>query len=256
MLQPIGERLKSKRPRFRQFNLASAMTKLPPMSVTNQTLLERIRDTSDNQAWGEFFAVYEPLLTGYVRRYGADRGMGFGDYDVREIVQDIFIKLYRSMPTFRLDHARGRFRTWLWRITVNAILDRVPSRKAFRRAQAEPGDASAAPRPKLYDEGQVDLRNVARPDADEDDQWQRDYRQAILARVLAEVRIEIEPTNPNKWASFERHALQGRAAADVAAELGINANLVYQNTARVLQAVRKRCLEEYEEDLANESSLS
>jgi RNA polymerase sigma-70 factor (ECF subfamily) len=227
------------------------------MSVTNQTLLERIRDTTDDRSWSEFFALYEPLLTSYVRRWSLDRGLGFSDSDVQEVVQDVFIKLYRSLPSFRLDHARGRFRTWLWRITINAMLDRVPARKAFRRAQRRGDQAQAGrQRPKLFDEGQVDLRAVAGPQGEEDAQWSLAYRQAILNRVLDEVRLQIVGDNPNKWASFEGHALQGRAAAEVAAELGINANLVYQNTARVLQAVRRRCLEEYEEDLEYGTSMS
>lgn len=222
------------------------------MSTTRLTLLERVRDSANNDAWGEFFAVYEPLLLSYVKSSSRRRGLGYGDAEAQEVVQDIFIKLYRTLPGFRLDHARGRFRTWLWRITTNAILDRVPGRKAFASGQAgesDLGKSTPSKRPKVHDEGQVDLRQIAAA-SEEDDDWITAYRQAILNRVLEEIRAEIEATNPNKWASFERHGLLGKPAAEVAAELGVNANLVYQNSARVLKEVRSRCLEQYEEAVA------
>lgn len=225
------------------------------MSVTNETLLERVRNTADHAAWGEFFAIYEPLLLNYVRGRVRDRSLGWNDHDVQDIVQEIFIKLYRTLPDFHLDHGRGRFRTWLYRITVNAILDRVPGRKSADKVAAEnlATDNAPAPqrrRPKVHDEGQVDLRNLTSGAYEPDLDWANGYRQAVLDAVLPQIQAEVSATNPNKWESFARHGLQNRPAAEVAAELGINANLVYQNTARVLELVRRRCLECYDEELS------
>jgi RNA polymerase sigma-70 factor (ECF subfamily) len=226
--------------------------KLARMSVTRLSLLERIRDPADNVAWGEFFTTYEPLLLSYVRRRSRDRGLGWGEHDIRDVVQEVFIKLFRTMPTFQLDHGKGRFRTWLWRITTNAMIDRVPDRKTYKRrleAASEDGEMAEPRRPKMVGEGERGLENLAAPQSEPDVAWDEEYRQAILRSVLDELRAEIEPQNPNKWASFEQHGLRGRPAADVAAELGINANLVYQNTARVLRAVSQACQEKYEEGL-------
>ena len=50
--------------------------------------------------------------------------------------------------------------------------------------------------------------------------------------------------------AFEAAGAAAVVAAEVAAELGVNANLVYQNSARVLKEVRSRCLEQYEEAVA------
>ncbi len=226
------------------------------MSVTNETLLERVRNTADHAAWGEFFSIYEPLLLNYVRGRVRDRSLGWNDHDIQDVVQDIFIKLYRTLPDFQLDHGRGRFRTWLYRITINAILDRVPGRKSADKvvaAEAAAADGAATGqrrRPKIHDEGQVDLRHVAVDVGEPDLDWANGYRQAVLDAVLPQIQAEVSATNPNKWESFSRHGLQCRPAAEVAAELGINANLVYQNTARVLDLVRRRCLESYDEELS------
>jgi RNA polymerase sigma-70 factor (ECF subfamily) len=226
------------------------------MSVTNETLLERVRNTADHAAWGEFFSIYEPLLLNYVRGRVRDRSLGWNDHDIQDVVQDIFIKLYRTLPDFQLDHGRGRFRTWLYRITINAVLDRVPGRKSVEKiTPADNASPDAAPglqrrRPKVHDEGQVDLRHVAVDASEPDLDWANGYRQAVLDAVLPQIQAEVSATNPNKWESFARHGLQCRPAAEVAAELGINANLVYQNTARVLDLVRRRCLECYDEELS------
>ncbi len=40
------------------------------MDQTRSTLLVRIRDPADTKAWGEFVALYQPLLTAYVRKRG------------------------------------------------------------------------------------------------------------------------------------------------------------------------------------------
>jgi RNA polymerase sigma-70 factor (ECF subfamily) len=61
----------------------------------------------DSESWSEFVSLYEPLLLSYVLSRGLTR------VDASDVVQDIFIKLYRELPKFKLDHQRGRFRTWL-----------------------------------------------------------------------------------------------------------------------------------------------
>ena len=44
------------------------------MNPTRSTLLMRVRDPADAEAWGEFVALYEPLLRAYVRGRGAPSG--------------------------------------------------------------------------------------------------------------------------------------------------------------------------------------
>jgi RNA polymerase sigma-70 factor, ECF subfamily len=82
------------------------------MDQTRSTLILRVRDPADTKAWGEFVALYEPLLSAYVRQRGLD-----GE-DTRDVVQDVFAKLVKSLPEFELARDRGRFRTWLWRIAA------------------------------------------------------------------------------------------------------------------------------------------
>jgi DNA-directed RNA polymerase specialized sigma24 family protein len=58
--------------------------------------------------------------------------------------------------------------------------------------------------------------------------------------------------NPVKWSCFELHKVLGRPAKEVAEELGITPDLVYQNVSRILKQIRQRCLAVSEEELVDE----
>src|SRR5262249_15167309 len=188
------------------------------MSDPRSSLLRRVRDAKDSASWREFVALYEPLLLSYVR------SRGLNDHDARDVVQEILAGLVKAMPNFELDRGRGRFRTWLWQVTHNALAD--AARKKQRRQAAEDGWRQ-------------------RSSADEPDrQWLTSYRQRVLEFALEQVRGR---TQPATWACFERHVLQGHASKEVAKALGVSANVVYVNASRVLGRVREQCAEYLEE---------
>jgi RNA polymerase sigma-70 factor (ECF subfamily) len=194
------------------------------MSETHSSLLRRVRDPKDAASWQEFVALYEPLLLSYVR------SRGLNEHDARDVVQEILAGLVTSMPDFQFDRSRGRFRTWLWQVTQNALVN--AARKKQRRTAAETGWRQRNP------------TNENQPD----EQWLTSYRQRVLDFALEQVRGR---TQPATWACFEQHILQGRASKDVAAALGVSANVVYVNASRVLARVREQCAE-YLEELGDE----
>jgi len=204
-----------------------ACFKLSGMFQTPATLLERVRNVQDTESWGEFVALYEPLLLSYVR------GRLAPDTDAQDIVQNIFITLLRVMPTFELDRLRGRFRSWLWRITMNAIIDDA-RRQRRHKAGRSPWTENVAD-------------NV--PDRDEpDEEWLKAHRRRVLQHVLSLVRGR---TQAKTWLCFEQHVLQGRGCIEVAMETGITANAVCANSSRVLAKVHELCAE-YEEGFGDE----
>jgi RNA polymerase sigma-70 factor (ECF subfamily) len=203
------------------------------MSTTRVSLIERVSHPGDSDAWTEFVGLYEPVLVSYIR--ASDRCRGLDASDVDDLVQTVFIKLFRTLPQFTLDRERGRFRTFLYRVTMNAMIDYL--RAARRRTSV------ATPIEELPG---ADVPN------EPDGQWNEQYRRAIFERVARQVGEEIKSTNATKWSCFEEHCLKDRPAKDVADELGISIALVYKNTSRVLQTIRERCLAVYDEDLADE----
>ena len=195
--------------------------------LTNTSLIRRVRNRDDERSWAEFVAVYQPLPHSYVR------GRGVAEVDVGDLVQDVFIALLRALPKFKLDHRKGRFRTWLWQVTMNAVADHQRRRRAQERARTA-------------------SRNRLSPTFDGTDEadaeWVDAHRRRVLEVCMAAVRAD---TAPRTWHCFEERVLKGRPAAVVAEEVGITANSVCVNAGRVLDKIRARCadyLEEFDDE--------
>jgi RNA polymerase sigma-70 factor (ECF subfamily) len=167
--------------------------------------------------------------------YGYVRSRGLGETDARDVVQDVFVALVRALPTFQLNRTRGRFRTWLWQITHNAVVDHV--RRRSRRDRAEKGWLDHYPDLAITDNAEAD--------------WEAAHRKRVLEYVLLQVRSQVQPKT---WACFEHHVLHGLPSAKVGQQLDLSANAVCVNASRVLAKVREQCAA-YEEDLGHAAAL-
>ncbi len=158
------------------------------MDQTRSTLLLRIRDPADQRAWAEFVALYQPLLTAYVRK------RGLSEEDARDVVQDVFARLVKSLPEFELARHRGRFRSWLWQVCRSALCDWARRRRRQSRAEdlwlkrlSESSGASGS---------------------DSDAEWLRLHRRRIVSFALEQVKARSQATS---WACFEGHLLRAQA---------------------------------------------
>jgi RNA polymerase sigma-70 factor (ECF subfamily) len=186
------------------------------MSTTSISLLARLRRPGDEAAWQRFVALYTPLLYFWARR--AD----LNGADAEDLVQDVFAVLVRELPKFDYDQGES-FRGWLRTIAMNRCRD------LFRR-RGRLGAALAA---------QAD--DAARTDGESSDpaQWlaESEYRSQLVGRALELMREEFEePT----WRACYECTVNERAAADVAAELGLTVNAVYVAKSRVLRRLRQQ----------------
>jgi RNA polymerase sigma-70 factor (ECF subfamily) len=179
------------------------------MHTTSATLLERVRDPANQEAWKRFVQLYTPLLYSWAAQAGL-RGQ-----DAADLVQDVFVILLRKLGEFRYERD-GSFRGWLRTVLRNKWHDlqrlRVPI----------PHDAQAAPLADLPDRTAID-----------DD---AEYRAYLVRRALALIQGDFEPATWQAWQAF---AMAGRPALEVARELGITAHAVYLAKARVLRRLRQ-----------------
>src|SRR5262245_60177151 len=139
-------------------------SKVTGMLQTRPSLIQRVRDQADKESWQEFVRLYEPLLLSYIRSRGPNEA------DARDVVQEVFITLLRALPTVQLDHDRGRFRTWLWQVTMNALADWGRRQKSRKGAEAK----WQAPPEVIGD----------RPD----EEWITAHRRRVLEIVLPRVQ--------------------------------------------------------------------
>ena len=135
-------------------------------------------------------ACREPLVRGHLRRKGLKTD------DVEEVTQIVFAKLSQALPDFDLDKQRGRFRTWLWRVTCNALLDWLRSEQRRRKLE----DAYAA---HLAEQPPSD-------DSEPEDDWLKEHHRQVLLYALEQARATQSGEN---WASFNSGAFGCCSAA-------------------------------------------
>jgi RNA polymerase sigma factor (sigma-70 family) len=188
---------------------------------------------NDPRRWSEFDAIYRPLLKAYLRK------RGIKECDASEIVQDIFLKLVDKIRTY--DRTKCRFRTWLFRVAQNAMIDSLRRRAALEKA--------------LRGWAENKLREFETNSVELEKEWDRLHRAKILKHALRSVRARV---SPKAWSCFVGRLIEDRPAEEIAGELGMETpNAVYVSACRVLKKVRAVC-EEFDEDLSDDlvSSLS
>ena len=181
------------------------------MTETSRTLLERVRDPSDREAWERFFGLYAPLLERYARTHGLAAS------DAEEVRDQCLEVLTRRMPEFRYETARGGFQRWLHTIARGKVVDHL------RRPR--PGGAATA-----------ELGALAGSDPTPDEAWERHWRSEHLRWALEQVRGR---ETERAFRVFEMTALDEVPVPEVCARLGLNANQVYKARSRVLARVRE-----------------
>jgi RNA polymerase sigma-70 factor (ECF subfamily) len=127
----------------------------------------------------------------------------------------------RSIDGFRHDRPGDTFRGWLYSITRNKIRDRL------RKAEA-PGVGGT--------DAQLRLAALPAEDADPESPADPEGERALYMQAIEMIRGEFEPKS---WQAFWRVTVDGRSAADVAAELGMSRNAVYLARSRILGRLRE-----------------
>lgn len=188
--------------------------------VTRPSLLVRLRNSRDEEAWSEFTAVYEPVI------YRMTQRRGMQDADAREIVQVVLMSVATAIDRFDVN-AVGTFRGWLNQITRNATIDRM--RKLTSRRETI--DASGVAR-KLDEVAGKELGIEGLLS----DEFERDRREQLFRWAAGRVR---QKTGEVNWMAFWKTSVDGREVADVAVELGISEGAIYVARCRILKRIRE-----------------
>ena len=103
----------------------------PDDMPTSATLLRRLRDPGDKDAWAAFAENYGRRIYAWCRRWNLQEA------DAEDVTQGLLVKIPTKMRSFHYDPKVGSFRAWLKTVTRHAWSD-------FVEARQRPGRGSGA----------------------------------------------------------------------------------------------------------------
>jgi RNA polymerase sigma-70 factor (ECF subfamily) len=184
--------------------------------TTRASLFVRLRDSRDHEAWVEFVSLYEPVAYRLLRRHGLQ------DADAREVMQELFLAVSRSIDRWDPARERGSFRGWLRRVARNLVINWLKQRE--RRAMATGGSDLQA---------MLDMLPAA--DGPESAEFDHQWRRALFQRAAEQVRGEVQPAT---WQAFWETGVVGTSPMDAARKLGMQVGAIRVAKCRVLARLR------------------
>ncbi len=193
------------------------MSRLPE---TSNSLLLKVRDPANVDAWREFAAIYRPAV------YRLARRQGLQDADAEDLAQRVLVSVADALQTWEKDDNRGTFRAWLLRIARNAIINALTRR---------PPDAA------LGGTGVTDqLAAEQATGSPIRDLIEDEHRRAVFRWAAAAVRADLHEST---WMAFQLTAVEGRSIEEAAAETGKSIGSVYAARSRVMRRLRAKVME-------------
>lgn len=184
---------------------------------TRSSLIARLPNLGDQDAWREFVELYEPFIYRQARRFGLQ------DADASEAVQDVLIAVSSAVRRFEVDSHRGKFRTWLYAIGRNICLQRLAKLRTCEKAASQALIGELAETPERESKT---LRDA--------------LRRRVFLWVAGQVRTEFEA---NTWQAFWATAVENHAIQQTAKQLGMSVGSVYIARSRVMARLRSRVQE-------------
>jgi RNA polymerase sigma factor (sigma-70 family) len=189
---------------------------MPRVPETRASLILRLPSNEEAAAWREFVAIYEPFVYRFARRNG------FQDADARELVQNVLVSVVKSIGRWEADRERARFRTWLFTIARNQLIDLLAKRN---RQAVHSGSTS------IFDRlGREPARDNLTQELD------LEHRRELFRFAAARVKRTVTEVT---WRAFWLTSVDGRPVEEAARTLGLTPGAVYSARSRVLARLRE-----------------
>lgn len=196
---------------------------------TCESLLLRIHDSLDRDAWSEFVSIYQPLI------YRVGRKHGLQDADAQNLTQEVLQKVGRQASSWK-PGPRGSFRRWLATVAKNTAID------LLRRVAPDSAHGGTSM--------QEILHLVPAPNDASELKFRRELEREAFRWAARRIRTEFAETT---WTAFWETMVEGEPCAEVADRLGRSLGAVYTARSRVMQRLVEE-LHDFDWDLAIKSS--
>ena len=183
--------------------------------ITRPSLLLRVRDLADADAWREFVRLYTPLVFHHCARHGLQEA------DAADVAQEVMRVAAGAIPKFEYNAQRGKFRGWLLQTTRHRLY------KFYQQQGRAPKATSETTISRFIDH---------QPGADEHARWEEDYRQRLFDWAMEKARPEFQAAT---WDAFRLTAMESISVKEIATRLGISVGAVYIARSRVIARLRE-----------------
>ena len=185
-------------------------------SKTRFSLILRLKENADAEDWQQFCELYQPLI------YRIGRLGGLQETDANDFVQNVLVRVAKSVSQFETDSRLGSFRNWLGTIARNLLIDFL--RQQSRLPVTADGSGVArmiAELPARGDETQI-------------------YESEFQRRVFLWAANEVKPSfHGSTWQAFWQTSVDLLPIERVAEELQISTGAVYIARSRVIARLRR-----------------
>src|SRR5262245_47551815 len=192
--------------------------------LTRASLLVRIRDGRDQEAWRQFVQVYAPAVYGYARKRGLQ------DADAADVMQDVLRSVMQAVGRLNYDALQVSFRAWLFTLAHRRLCDFLTQRNRLPRGTGDTGIL-----------GLLEEQPAATADSG---WWDEECARTRFAWTAEQVRRCVPATS---WQAFWQTAVEGAKPKEVAKRLGISVAMVYLAKSRVMAKIKEQ-LEQCEPD--------
>ncbi len=189
------------------------------MNTTRATLLIRIKNPRDTEAWAEFHDLYAPLLYRYAR------ARGLSHEDAEDVRATCYETIVRQIRKFDYQREKGGFKAWLRTFVNRRVVD------LFRKHRQ--------PLAKSHE-----LADLPAREGSPDDLWEEQWKQQHLCYCVEQVAKDVPETT---YLAFQLLVRDHLGVEEVSHRLHLNANQVYKAKARVLELVRLKMAAVYSE---------
>jgi RNA polymerase sigma-70 factor, ECF subfamily len=180
------------------------------MTTTSESLLQRLKNSSDSGAWHRFVEIYVPTIFLWGRK------MGMQPDDASDLVQDVLAIVLRRLNTFQYDPNKS-FRAWLKKVTINQFRLQWRVKKRRKTVQA---DSWLAQIPEL--------------DSLESS-WDLNYQQELVRRGMDTLRGDFAPKT---WEAMCDLFIGHNSVEEVSQKHQLSIWTLYSAKARLIRRLR------------------
>lgn len=183
---------------------------------TTTILLEQLLNTETN-AWQRFMDRFRTPMVRFARR------CGLTEEQAEDATQDTLVRFVEQYREGQYDRSRGRLGSWLFTLMYNSI-----------RSQRRDDARSPKQGPRVID--RTTFFSALPDEATAKQVWEQDWEHHALSMCMNQLRSEVSPSH---FQIFELTIFREVPAAEVARQLGLTRDAVYQARYRMLKRLEE-----------------